>query len=164
MNRPEIIALTKVEGLDDEMIAMQIDALRKVAGETPVFAVSAQAHKGIPEVLRALRKEVEAVREAEQAVEEVDDSGLPVISLSSEQKALAWSVEKVEEAGRTIFVVAGHKIEKFARRTHFDTHDGLARLRDIMKKMGITNALTRAGAQGDSIIRIGRDEFTLVEL
>lgn len=164
VNRPEIIALTKVEGLDDEMIAMQIDALRKVAGETPVFAVSAQAHKGIPEVLRALRKEVEAVREAEQAVEEVDDSGLPVISLSSEQKALAWSVEKVEEAGRTIFVVAGHKIEKFARRTHFDTHDGLARLRDIMKKMGITNALTRAGAQGDSIIRIGRDEFTLVEL
>jgi hypothetical protein len=32
-----------------------------------------------------------------------------------------------------------------------------------MKKMGITHALIRAGAEGDSIIRIGADEFTLAE-
>lgn len=160
--RPEIIALTKTEGLDDELIQMQIDALKAVAPDRQIFAISSQAHTGLKEVLRALRKEVTTVRE--KAVESEDENGgLPVISLSSEQTALAWKIKKVTENGRDIFVVSGHKIEKFARRTHFETHEGLNRLRDIMKKMGITHALTRAGAEGDSIIRIGGDEFTLLE-
>jgi len=32
-----------------------------------------------------------------------------------------------------------------------------------MKKMGIAHELKRAGAEGNSIIRIGRQDFTLVE-
>ena len=160
--RPEIIALTKIEGLDDDMIQMQIKAVQAVAGDTPVFAISSQAHKGITEVLRALRKEVQTVRE--KAIEDAPEDGdLPVISLSSEQAALAWTVTKTDENGKTVYVVKGHKIEKFARRTNFDTGEGVNRLRDIMQKMGIGHALTRAGAVGDSVIRIGQDTFTFLE-
>jgi len=162
--RPEVIAITKIEGLDDELVAMQRDALKAVAGDVPIFAISSQAHTGLTDVLRELRKEVVTIREAEkEAVAEQEDDGLAVISLGTEAKAQAWTVKKVEEAERTVFVVKGHKIEKFARRTHFDTYEGLNRLRDIMKKMGITHALLREGAEGDSIIRIGLDEFTLLE-
>jgi GTP-binding protein len=162
--RPEVIALTKIEGLDDELIQMQVDALKEVAGESPVFAISSQAHVGLTDALRALRSKVEAVREAEkEAAEDTEDDGVAVISLNADVKALAWHVKKVEEGERIIFIVKGHKIEKFARRTHFDTYEGLNRLRDIMKKMGITHALIREGAEGDSIIRINGDEMTLVE-
>lgn len=164
VDRPEVIALTKTEGLDEEIIAMQMTELAKVAGgaEAEVYAVSSSAHKGLTEVLRALRQKVTRVREeAAQQVEETD--GLPVISLSSEQKQLAWQVEKREDESGVVFVVTGHKIEKFARRTNFDTFDGLNRLRDIMKKMGITHELRRSGAEGNSVIRIGESEFTLVE-
>ena len=86
-----------------------------------------------------------------------------MISLNNDEKALAWHIKKVDEDGKTVFVVKGHKIEKFARRTQFDNFEGVNRLRDIMKKMGITHALTRVGAEGTSIIRIGLDEFTLLE-
>jgi len=86
-----------------------------------------------------------------------------VISLNQEDKALAWHIKKVSEGEKKIFVVKGHKIEKFARRTQFDNYEGVNRLRDIMKKMGITHALLRDGAEGDSVIRIGADEFTLLE-
>jgi GTP-binding protein len=160
--RPEIIALTKVEGLDEDMIKMQIEAVKKVAKKTPIFAISSQAHKGITEVLRAVKKEVETVR-AKVEDEEPEHGGLPVISLSSEQAALAWTVDKTEENGKEVYVVKGHKIEKFARRTNFETGEGVNRLRDIMQKMGISHALTRAGAVGDSTIRIGSDTFTLLE-
>lgn len=163
---PEVVALTKTEGLDEDIIQMQVEAVRAVAPDVEVFAISAQAHKGLTEVLRALRSKVNAVREAEQSVtEEPDDSdGLPVISLNKEQVALAWSVKKIiNDAGDEVFVVKGNKIEKFARRTRFETHEGVNRLRDIMKKMGITHALKREGAEGDSVIRIGLDEFTLIE-
>ena len=161
--RPEVIVLTKIDGLDEELIQMQKDALATVAGDTPVLAVSSQAHVGLTEVLRALQKEVEAVRTAEKEAVEEENDGLAVISLSQEAQALSWKITKVQDDEKTIFVVKGHKIEKFARRTQFDSYEGVNRLRDIMKKMGISHALTREGADGASIIRIGIDEFTFLE-
>lgn len=160
--RPEIVALTKTEGLDAELVAMQEEALRAVAGDVPVFVISSQAHAGLTEVLRALRIEVMKAREIEKEAQ-AENSDMALISLNQEAKALAWHIQKVVDEERTVFVVKGHKIEKFARRTRFDTFEGVNRLRDIMKKMGITHALLRDGAEGDSIIRIGLDEFTLVE-
>lgn len=165
---PEVVALTKTEGLDDELIAMQKDALKTVTGDTPVFAVSSQAHKGLAEVLRELRRQVAAVRKAElEAVESTEDDemkDMAVISLNQQEQAEAWTVERVDDdEDGTVFIVRGEKIEKFGRRTMFDSFEGVNRLRDIMKKMGITHALVRAGAESDSIVRIGEDEFTLLE-
>jgi GTP-binding protein len=163
IDRPEIVALTKIEGLDEELIQMQIDAVKAVAGDSPVFAISSPAHKGITEVLRALRIAVDEVRAQDEPEADADTDGLPVITLSSDQVALSWKIKKTEENGQAVYVVTGHKIEKFARRTNFDTHEGLNRLRDIMKKMGITHALHREGAEGDSLIRIEGNVFPLVE-
>ena len=162
VSRPEVIALTKVEGLDDDIVQMQLDAVKAVAPEgTPIFAVSSPAHVGLKEVLRELRKTVVATREEEKVEEESE--GLPVISLSTDQVALSWQVKKIKEDEREVFFVTGTKIEKFARRTQFDSREGVGRLRDIMKKMGISHALTRAGAVGNSTVRIGNDTFTLLE-
>jgi GTP-binding protein len=159
--RPEVIALTKIEGLDDEIIAMQMDALRKEAGESAeIYAISAQAHKGIKEVLRALRAKVVEARQLEQEIEQ-DDDEMPVIGLTGVQAANAWRVTKNEETGH--FVVTGEKIEKFARRTNLDNYEAVNRLRDIMKKLGIMHELTRQGAQGDSIVEISDRTFTLLE-
>lgn len=166
LDRPEIIALTKTEGLDADLIQMQLDSLKEVAPNSQLFAISSAAQTGLKEVLRAVRAEVIAVRakKAEQAAEEDENDGLPVISLSSEQVAKSWHVNKLDDIdGVSVFRVTGHKIEKFARRTRFDTHEGVNRLRDIMKKMGITHGLSRSGATSESIIRINDDEFTLVE-
>ncbi len=159
--RPEVIALTKTEGLDQDIIDMQIEAVRKEAGNAPqIFAISSSAHQGLKEVLRALREKVQHTREIEQEIE-VSNDEIPVISLSNEQLSSAWHVVKNDETGH--FIVTGEKIEKFARRTNFDNYDGINRLRDIMKKLGITHELTRMGAEGDSIVEIAGNEFTLVE-
>lgn len=158
--RPEVIALTKCEGFDDDIIQMQMDAVRAVAGKrAQLFAISSAAHQGTTEVLRALRAKVQAERQLEAEIDEVDDDTV-VIGLTDTQVAEAWTVEK-DEAG--VLIVRGDKIEKFARRTNFDNFEGVNRLRDIMKKMGITHELTRKGAVGDSIIRIGDVEFTYLE-
>lgn len=163
--RPEVVALTKAEGFDDDMVAMQMQAVKDAASkDTEVFVVSSSAHRGLTEVLRALRRKVQYVRSIEHDVEAEDDEDIPTITLSDKQIADAWSVERDEdEAGSPVFIVTGDKIEKFARRTNFDNFEGVNRLRDIMKKLGITHELTRKGAVGDSAIRIGDSEFTLLE-
>lgn len=164
LNRPEVIALTKTEGLDDDIIQMQTDAVREVAGkDAEIFAISSNAHKGLIEVLRALRAKVQAARALErEALEEDEDSeDLPVIGLSEGQLAEAWTVALDQD--EQVYVVSGDKIEKFARRTNLDNYEAVNRLRDIMKKMGISHELRRMGAEGASLIRIGEREFTLLE-
>jgi GTPase len=159
--RPEVVAITKTEGLDDDIVQMQIDAVKKEAGaQAEVFAISSSAHKGLTEVLRALKAKVQAERSILQEMAE-DDDDMPVIKLGEAQIAEAWTIEKDEETGH--FIVTGDKIEKFARRTNFDNWEGLNRLRDIMKRLGVTYELTRRGAAGDSIIEIAGKELTLVE-
>ena len=55
--RPEIVAITKIEGLDQDIVDMQIDELKKVVSPgTKVMAISSMAHKGLKELLRELNK------------------------------------------------------------------------------------------------------------
>lgn len=160
--RSEVVAITKVEGLDDEMINDQLSKLQSVVSpETPLFAISASAHKNIKELLRELASQVSTARkeQAAQADEEVEDSDIPTISLSNVQKEASWQVDKV--GGH--YKVTGQKIEKFARRTDANNPHSLNRLRDIMRKMGISHELERKGAVGDSQVSIASITFTLTE-
>lgn len=173
VERPEIIALTKCEGLDDEIIAMQSTALQKVANGAPVVAISSQTHDGVTELLRMLRDEVAGYREREAEIVDEKEEDLPTISLDDQVVSDAWSVRRVSDAEfnetddedeKIEFIVTGAKIEKFARRTNFDQFESVNRLRDIMRKMGITHELLRQGAIGESLIQIGESmPFTLVE-
>jgi GTP-binding protein len=163
-DRPEIIALTKIDGLDDDIIQMQIDAVKKVAGKTPIFAISSVAHKGITELLRALHQKVEQSRQKFDLTGETDEE-IETISLDESKTAEAWNAIRVgnEQDSTAVFKVTGEKIEKFARRTDFSNYEGVNRLRAIIKKLGIAHELRRLGAEGDSIIQIGDNEFSLLE-
>lgn len=164
-SRPEVIALTKIDGLDDDIIQMQVDAVKAVAGDVPVFAISSSAHKGLKDVLRELRRTVVEARKvaADDDLDALED-GYESITLGENQIAEGWTVEQqVSDEGQPYFLVVGDKIEKFARRTDYSNFEGVNRLRDIMKKLGITHELRRKGAESNSIIRIGDDEFTYFE-
>ena len=161
---PEVIALTKIDGLDEDIIKMQIDAIKSVAGKTEIFTISSSAHKGLKEVLRALRtKVIESRKIAQEDDIYAEDSELETISLGQNQIAEGWKVEKREDEETVYYLVTGDKIEKFARRTDFTNYEGINRLRDIMKKLGINHELSRQGVVSDSIIRIGESDFTYQE-
>lgn len=162
--RPEVIALTKCEGLDRDIIDMQKTALAEVAPDSEIFAISATAHQGTTEVLRALRTHVVTVREAERQAKETqdDEENESIITLSDDQLSAHWEAWYDEEDDR--YHVRGEKIEKFARRTNYDQFEAVNRLRDIMNRMGVAHELGRLGAAGDSLIQIGdATPFTLVE-
>lgn len=149
--RPQVVALTKTDGLDEDLIKMQLEALQTVvAAQTPLLAISSTAHTNLKPLLRELRTQVETARQVVET-EEVE-SGRPVIQLNDAAVEDAWKV--VKEDGR--FTITGRKIEKFAARTNFDTAAGLQRLRDIMKKMGIMHHLIRNGLKPGDTIAIGK--------
>jgi GTPase len=148
--RPQIVVLTKVDGLDDEIIDDKIQQLRTVVpADTEVFAVSAPSKAGMKELLFAVKRMVQT--EHTRQKDAAEEAGLPVIGL--EAADLAWRVEKTDAK---TFVVTGRKIEKFALRTDFDNYHGVQRLRDIMQKMGIMHELVRQGIEPGNTIYIGK--------
>ena len=177
--RPEIVALTKCEGVDNEIIEMQSQAIREVNPNAYIYSISAVSKKGVEELLRALWQDIKIAKEKKQEQENVtadiileDDAntkhqitqdnikGVPVISLSSHELKNTWTVTRGDDG---VFHVTGEKIEKFARRTDMGNYASVNRLRDILKKLGIRAELTNQGATQDSIIEISGKTFTLVE-
>lgn len=152
INRREVVAITKIEGLDADMVQHQLSALQGVvSAETPLFAISSAAHQGITELLRELVSQVKQARaEAVPELEE-DPNAIPIISLTSKQEDDAWHVIYTEGS----YLVTGTKIEKFAARTDYDNPHSINRLRDIMRKLGVTHELERQGAKGEDIVVIG---------
>jgi GTP-binding protein len=190
--RPEVVALTKTEGFDKELLAMQMDAL-KTATDAPIFAISAIAHQGLNEVLRAVSLEIARSDTAScgdrQAAPGCSASatgdsrltlGLPASesslqALPSETVPTRHVVEvitlpeskrqkgfAVEKVG-DVFEVRGTEIEKFAMKTDLSNYDSANRLRDIMKKLGVATALRRIGAEPESMIKIAEREFPFQE-
>ena len=164
-DRQEVIALTKCEGLDPEIIKMQEASILAKNPNAQIFTISSQAHQGLTELLRELKTRVEAssfsgVKATDTEEELASPSEVPTISLNPSETKNTWNIERTEDG---VFIVSGEKIEKFARRTDLNNYASVNRLRDIMKKLGIKSELTSLGAEPESIISIAGKEFTLVE-
>ena len=57
-SRPEIVALTKCEGVDDDITKMQMSSILAHNPAAKIFAISSSAHQGLTELLRELQKVV----------------------------------------------------------------------------------------------------------
>ncbi len=146
--RPEIVLLTKIEGLDDDIVADLIAQLRTVVPvRTKILPISSLAGTGLQDMLYTMKASV--VKARTKAKAKIEKQGVPVIRLTDTSQQ--W---KVKKQGKE-FMVTGGRIEKFAARTDFANEQGVRRLRDIMKKMGIMHELRRAGVDAGSTVTIG---------
>jgi GTP-binding protein len=144
--RPQIVTLTKIDGVDKKHLQSQLKVLKKtVPKSTPVMAISSLNKEGIKELLRLVQKKVVQAR---QIAKKKAKKELPVIGLKEED---TWQLQKVGDG----FLVTGRKIERFAQRTHFGDYYGEQRLFDILRKEGIIKELERRGIEPGQKIRIG---------
>jgi len=187
-DRPEIIALTKCEGVDEEIIEMQSQAIREINQNAYIYSISAVSHQGIDDLLRALWQEIKL---SKSKILERQSLTIDTKNIISDQKNQVISLKKttsneenesqvkqdelpVISLGREklkntwsvsldedgVYHVTGEKIEKFARRTDMSNYASINRLRDILKKLGIRAELTNQGATQDSIIEIAGNKNT----
>ncbi len=156
-DRPEVIALTKCENLDPEIIEMQKSSILAKTPSAKIFAISSSAHQGLDELLRELKNNLKNKKIIKK---DIFNKEINIIKLNDADYKDSFKVEKLDDEK---FLVSGEKIEKFARRTDMNNYASINRLRDIMKKLGVRAELTSQGAEPDSIISIAGKEFPLVE-
>jgi GTP-binding protein len=123
---------------------------------TKLYAISAASGAGTAELLRDTAQLVQAQRN-KQAEVEAETDAIPVLRL--DETEAPWHITKQIDGKKNVtFIVTGTKIEQFAARTNFDNEEGLQRLRDIMRRLGILHELTRKGIEPGQKIKIGDTE------
>ena len=148
--KPRIAVLTKIEGLPEKDVKAKMAALKKVS-KTEVFAISSVAHKGLDALLRRtlelvnVAKKVRAEAEAEKPKKVITQDDFPDL----------WRVEEEDGTYRVI----GGRIESFALRTDWDSPDGVERMRDILRKIGVAKQLIKMGLKPGDMIKIGKFEL-----
>jgi len=146
--RPELIVLTKIDGLDKDIVADHMASLKKVAKRTSkITAISSIAGENLKEMLYQVKDIVAKQKGKVKAKKEKYVT--PVISLADTGDK--WQIKK---SGK-IFIVTGKNIERFAHRTDFSNTEGVQRLRDIMRRSGIMHELVRRNIKPDQIIQVG---------
>ena len=150
--KPEVIALTKIDLIDSEILEMQKASLEALGVDKTILGISSTAHiltkELLAEVFAIVKSEKQKIQ-AEQTKEDVTNDGVLRVTLKPDHNAWKVTIKP------NFVLVTGNKIEKFARRTDFDNEYGISRLRDIMKKMGIIRELERLGVDPETKVVIG---------
>ncbi|MGK3091785.1 GTPase ObgE [Streptomyces sp. WAC01490] len=152
-DRPRIVALNKVDIPDGQDLADMIRPELEARGYQ-VFEVSAIAHKGLKELSFALAgiiAKARATKPKEEATrivirpKAVDDAGFTVT---------------LDDEG--IYRVRGEKPERWVRQTDFNNDEAVGYLADRLNRLGVEDALMKAGARAGDGVAIGPEENAVV--
>lgn len=150
--RPRIVVLNKVDVPDGQDLADIIRPELEARGYD-VYEVSAVSHHGLKELSFALAKVVADARAAKPVEEStrivirpkaVDDAGFTV----------------TEEDGT--YRVRGEKPERWVRQTDFANDEAVGYLADRLNRLGVEQALAKAGAQAGDEVAIGPEDNAVV--
>jgi GTP-binding protein len=151
-DRPRVVALNKVDIPDGRELAEMVRPDLEARGYQ-VFEVSAIAHQGLNELSYALASIIEEARAARPAQEAtrivirpkpVDDAG--------------FKVTKEDE----VFRVRGEKPERWVRQTDFNNDEAVGYLADRLNRLGVEDALVKAGAREGDGVAIGPEDNAVV--
>ncbi|MFF9339832.1 MULTISPECIES: GTPase ObgE [unclassified Streptomyces] len=153
-DRPRIVVLNKIDIPDGQDLADMIRPDLEERGYR-VFEVSAVARTGLKELSFALADIVGKARAAKPKEEAtrivirpkaVDDAGFTV------------TFDEQEE----VYRVRGEKPERWVRQTDFNNDEAVGYLADRLNRLGVEDALLKAGARAGDGVAIGSEENAVV--
>jgi GTP-binding protein len=158
IERPQLIALNKVDVPDGRELAEFVKADLEARGYR-VFLISAATHEGLRELNFALAELVRADRASKAAL-----PTKPRIQLMNVRREDSkFSVTKESIGDEEIFRVIGSKPERWVAQTMFGNEEAVGYLGDRLAKLGIEDALLKAGAVAGSTVVIGAGDGVIFD-
>ncbi|MFY1636966.1 GTPase ObgE [Solwaraspora sp. WMMB335] len=149
-DRPRLVVLNKIDVPDGRAMAELVRPDLQARG-LRVFEVSTVTREGLRELTFALAELVATARAGAPALEPtrivlrpaaVDDAGFTVEPLADGQ-----------------FRIRGSRPQRWVRQTNFDNDEAVGYLADRLARLGVEEALAKAGAQPGALVQIGDWEF-----
>jgi GTP-binding protein len=158
VERPQLIALNKVDLPDGRDMAEFVKADLEARGYR-VFLVSAASHEGLRELSFALAELVNEARKEREAI-----PAKPRITLMQQKRSEgSFKVTKEFDGMEHYFRIVGVKPERWVAQTNFGNEEAVGYLGDRLAKIGIEDALFKAGAEAGSTVVIGEGDGVIFD-
>lgn len=144
----QIIALNKADAVDEETKNKLYKEFKKFSED--VFIISAATRENLKDFLHFVSKKVDEIPKPVIEVEVEDDEG------AFDNDDSSYSIYKLD---KHTFCVEGGKIFRLANVTDGKNTEQLHRFENILKSMGVFDALKEAGLKEGDIIKIGHLEL-----
>ncbi|WP_066376047.1 GTPase ObgE [Herbidospora mongoliensis] len=148
-DRPRMVVLNKVDVPDGRELADIVKPTLEERG-LRVFEVSASSHEGLRLFSYAMAEMVEQARR-ERPVEEPTR----LVLRPKNYGETGFSVRKVNDG---MFQITGEKPERWIRQTDFTNDEAVGYLADRLERLGVEEALIKAGATIGAEVVIGSME------
>ncbi|MEW9533297.1 GTPase ObgE [Microbispora sp. NPDC049125] len=145
-DRPRMVALNKVDVPDGRDLADIVTPILEERG-LRVFEISAASHEGLRPLTYAMGEMVAQAR-ASKPVEEPTR----LVIRPKQLGETGFAVRRVDD---NTFQVTGEKPERWIRQTDFTNDEAVGYLADRLERLGVEEALIKAGAQAGAEIVIG---------
>ncbi len=147
--RPMLIAANK---MDISGAEENLSRLKEELGEQyEIFPISAATGEGLKMLIYRIGELLPTIPIPHVIVENKEEEH-KVTQARAEER---FTLTKEEDA----FVLSGKEIEKHAAMTYFESEDSLYRFQNILKVMGVDDALIGAGIKEGDKVRIGKLEL-----
>ena len=147
---PQIIALNKVDILEAEA---NIERVQRYFGKRKVFPISAITGQGVDTLMQQAYRSLQYIEAKVRKEKETSITFAP--ELPSEPRT-RFVLQKTENA----FIIAGDEPKRAVVMTDMENEQALMLLFRKLKKMGVINALIRAGVKDGDTILIDDFEFS----
>lgn len=127
-----------------------------ISADYPIFEVSALTGNGLNELMYKVYDILQDTPMPEEASPALLDEG-KVTRVQAEPEFT------IEAAGEGVWRVTGEKIEKLVIMTDWQHDESLRRLQNILVKIGLDDALHKAGAVDGDLVQIADREFDYAE-
>ncbi len=144
----QIIALNKIDAVDEQTRKKYYAAFKNISDD--VFLISAATRENLNEFIYVVSKKVDEIPKPVINVEIEEDEG------ATDNDDSSYSVYR---ADKHTFIVEGGKIFRLANVTDGRNTEQLFRFQNILKSMGVFDALKEAGIQEGDVVKIGHLEF-----
>jgi GTPase len=153
MDRPRIVALNKVDIPAARELADLVEPEFEARGLT-VHRVSAATTEGLRDLAFTMANVIAAARAAAPAVEPT--------RLVLRPEPVSGPAFEVVPAGENTFVIRGDKPRRWILQTDFSNDEAVGYLADRLARLGIEEALAKAGAAPGAEVLIGDEEDAVV--
>ena len=148
----QILVLNKIDTILPDDKDNLYNQFKQVADD--IFMISAATKQGVNELLNFMANKVDEIPKPEIEVEVEDDDA------AFDNDDSAFSIYKVD---KNSFVIEGGKLFRLANVTDARNAEQIYRFQNILKAMGVFEALIQAGAKDGDNVKIGHIEFDYYE-
>jgi GTP-binding protein len=146
LERPQVIALNKIDVPEARELAEFVKADFEALGYK-VFLISTASREGLTQLSYALASLASVARPSEEMTKR--------FSLLEEKEDSRFTVVAEDLEGETVYRITGSKPERWVAQTDFGNSEAIGYLAERLNKLGVEDALAKAGAKAGSTVIIG---------